>query len=84
MRLSLEAEKELSRLPRDRQRLIAKTIDRMSTDPFQGDVKPLKGKDWDGRFRRAAGRYRIIFTPDYDARIINISHILVRNEKTYR
>jgi len=44
IRLSPEAEKQLSRLPRDRQELIAKSIGQMGADPFIGNVKLLKGK----------------------------------------
>lgn len=84
IRLSPEAEKQLSRLPRDRQQLVAKSIEQMRTDPFLGNVRPLKSKQWQGRFRKAAGRYRLIFTPHFNDRVIEISHILVRSEKTYR
>ena len=82
--LSLEAQKQLSRLPRDRQELIAKSIDQMGTDPFFGNVKPLKGKEWRGRFRKVASRYRLIFTVNYSEHVVEISEILLRSEKTYR
>ncbi len=84
VRLSPEAEKQLSRLPRDRQELIAKSIDGMRAEPFHGNAKALKGKQWEGRFRRAVGRYRLIFLPDHSNRVIEISQILIRSEKTYR
>ena len=84
IRLSPEAEKQLSRLPRDRQQMIANSIDRMRNDPFQGNVKPLKGKQWEGQYRKVLGRYRLIFVPFYSERIIEISQILLRTEKTYR
>ena len=82
--LSEEAEKQLSRLPRDLQRRIANSIDQMRGDPFQGNVKPLKGSQWKGRYRKAVGRYRLIFTPYYSEHLIEISQILIRSEKTYR
>lgn len=41
----------------------------MREDPFRGDVKPLKGKQWKGRYRK---------------RIVEISPILLRTEKAYR
>jgi mRNA-degrading endonuclease RelE of RelBE toxin-antitoxin system len=43
--VSATAEKELNRLPRDRQRRVEIAIDEMEHDPFAGDVKPLKGPD---------------------------------------
>ncbi len=84
IRLSPEAEKQFSRLPRDRQELVAKSIDEMRNDPFRGNVKALKGKEWKGRYRKAAGRYRLIFVPHYSGCRIEISQILLRTEKTYR
>ena len=84
IRLSSEAEKQLARLPRDRQEVIARSIDRMRSDPFQGNVKPLRGREWKGRYRKAVGRYRLVFLPDYSEHIVEISQILLRAEKTYR
>lgn len=49
IRLSEEAEKQFEKLPRDRQRNISEAIDGMKEDPFCGNVKPLKGKEWQGR-----------------------------------
>lgn len=84
IRLSPEAEKQLSGLPRKRQLLIAKSIEQMRSDPFQGNVTPLKGTRWKGRYRKAAGRYRLIFLPYYSEHVIEISQILLRSGKTYR
>jgi mRNA-degrading endonuclease RelE of RelBE toxin-antitoxin system len=56
----------------------------MQVNPFRGDVKPLKGKDWKGRYRKRIGRYRIIFVPIPALRVVEISQILLRTEKTYR
>ncbi len=84
IRLSREAERQISEFPRDRQRTIQWAIDRMERDPFQGDVQPLNGKKWKGRYRKVVGRYRLIFIPFHRKRIVEISAILLRNEKTYR
>lgn len=84
IRLSKEAEKQFEKLPRDRQRNISKAIDGMKEDPFRGNVQQLKGKEWQGRFRKVVGRYRIIFIPYHNDRIVEISGILIRSEKTYR
>ena len=53
-------------------------------DPFRGDVIPLKGRRWQGRYRKRVGRYRIIFMLNHAERIVEISAILLRNEQTYR
>ena len=84
IRLSPQAQKQLAKLPRDHQETIARSIDRMQEDPFQGDVAPLKGKKWQGRYRKVAGRYRLIFIPFRSRQLVEISQILLRSEKTYR
>jgi mRNA-degrading endonuclease RelE of RelBE toxin-antitoxin system len=84
IRLSKEAEKQFEKLPQDRQQIISQAIAGMSEDPFRGNVKPLRGKEWRGRFRKVAGRYRIIFIPYHNESIVEISGILIRSEKTYR
>lgn len=82
--LSATAEKALKRLPRDRQLRIEHAIDEMQEDPFAGDIKPLKGAGWEGRYRKRVGRYRIIFSVDHPKRSVAISAILIRSEQTYR
>jgi len=53
--LSATAEKDLKRLPRDRQARIERAIDELEEDPFAGDVKALKGSEWKGRYRKRVG-----------------------------
>jgi mRNA-degrading endonuclease RelE of RelBE toxin-antitoxin system len=84
IRLSPEATRQLSALPRDHQLTIGRAIDRMRQDPFQGNVQPLQGKRWHGRYRKRVGRYRLIFIPFHQQHIVEISAILLRDEKTYR
>ena len=84
IRLSPEATRQLSALPRDHQVTIGRAIDRMRQDPFQGNVQPLKGKQWQGRYRKRVGRYRLIFIPFHRERVVEISAILLRDEQTYR
>jgi mRNA-degrading endonuclease RelE of RelBE toxin-antitoxin system len=82
--LSAAAEKDLRRLPRDRQARVERAIDEMEENPFAGDVKPLKGPEWKGRYRKRVGPYRIIFTVDHKTKAAAISAILIRSGKTYR
>lgn len=82
--LTHEAEKQLQHLPRPIQKRIARAIDELEEDPFSGDVLPLKGKQWAGWYRKRVGRYRIIFLPHAHDRILEVTAILVMDEKTYR
>ena len=47
--LAKDAAKELDKLPSDRRDLLLKHLGEMRDDPFRGDVKPLKGKEWKWR-----------------------------------
>jgi mRNA-degrading endonuclease RelE of RelBE toxin-antitoxin system len=82
--LSAAAERDLKRLPRDRQARIERAIDEMEENPFAGDVKALQGPEWKGRYRKRVGPYRIIFAADRKAFAVAVSAILIRSEKTYR
>lgn len=81
IKLSKEAEKQFKKLPKDRQKSISEAIEGMREDPFRGNVCQLKGKEWEGRFRKVVGRYRIIFIPYHNERIIEISGILSGTKK---
>ena len=70
--------------PRNYQDLILERLEEMAEDPFRGDVKPLKGVEWQGHYRKRVGRWRIIFVPDASEHRVEISAILLRSEKTYR
>lgn len=72
------------RLPRDVQRRIGRAIDELEADPFRGDVIPLKGRRWQGRYRKRVGRYRLIFVLHHAERIVEVSAILLRDEHTYQ
>ncbi len=83
--LSADAQEDLAELPKQIQKRIAQTIDQMeSGDPFQGDVKPLHGKDWTGIYRRRIGDYRLLFHANQKEKTFTVVRILIRSEKTYR
>ena len=70
-------------LPAKTRRQVSRSITELEQDPFRGDVKPLKGKEWKGFYRKRAGDFRIIFLLRYDQRVIDVSSVLRRSEKTY-
>ncbi len=84
VRLSKTAARQLSKAPRNYQDLILERLDEMAENPFGGDVKPLKGVQWQGRYRKRVGPWRIIFIPHQRERLVEIAAILLRSEKTYR
>jgi mRNA-degrading endonuclease RelE of RelBE toxin-antitoxin system len=75
------ARRSLERVPpRDRARLRA-AIDEMETDPFQGDVKYLKGEEHS--LRRRVGDWRIFFRLEPAQRVLYVISIQRRTSTTY-
>lgn len=79
-----DAAKQLSSIPADRRKRILDDLHGMEADPFRGLVKPLKGKEHNGKYRKVSGRYRIIFKPVHAGKTVEVLAILIRSEKTYR
>jgi len=84
VKVHVEAAKQLEAIPPDRRKRILNDIDELAEDPFRGLVKPLKGKDYQGRYRKVSGRYRIIFKPIHATHTVEVLLVLLRNERTYR
>jgi len=81
--LTDDAERDLHDLPKAIQKRVARVLDQMQGDPFQGDVIALKGEEWKGVFRRRIGDYRVIFIPDWGLRIVRVLRIVIRSGRTY-
>jgi mRNA-degrading endonuclease RelE of RelBE toxin-antitoxin system len=84
VRIADDAHLFVESLPEKTRRQISRSITQLEEDPFRGDVKPLKGNEWKGYYRKRAGDYRIIFLMHHERRLIDVSWALRRTEKTYR
>jgi mRNA-degrading endonuclease RelE of RelBE toxin-antitoxin system len=82
--LTDDAKRDLDDLPNAVQKRVARMLDQMQGDPFQGDVKALRGDEWKGVFRRRLGGYRVLFIPDQEQHIVRVLRIVIRSGKTYR
>jgi mRNA-degrading endonuclease RelE of RelBE toxin-antitoxin system len=78
------AAKQLEAIPPDRRKRILDDIAELAADPFRGLVRPLKGKEYKGRYRKVSGRYRIIFRPIHATHTVEVLLVLLRNEGTYK
>jgi mRNA-degrading endonuclease RelE of RelBE toxin-antitoxin system len=78
-----EVARQLKGIPPDRRKRILDDVFALEEDPFRGLVKPLKGKEHKGKFRKVSGRYRIIFKLIHATHIVEVLAILLRNERTY-
>jgi mRNA interferase RelE/StbE len=75
------AQKDFKKLPQKDQERVKAVLIAMQTEPFQGDLKRLKGKET--AWRRRVGNYRIIYDLQFDERLIVVSGILRRTSTTY-
>jgi len=80
--LAEDARKDLRDVPKAIQERIARVMMQMATDPFQGDVKALQGKEWRGVFRRRIGDYRLLLSAsrDHGTNIIMMVTLMVEAE----
>ena len=84
VKIAEDAELFIQSLPKKTRRQVSRSIDQLEEDPFQGDVKPLEGKAWRGYYRKRTGNYRIIFLVHHEQRLVDVSQVSLRSEKTYR
>jgi mRNA-degrading endonuclease RelE of RelBE toxin-antitoxin system len=82
--LAEDARKDLRDVPKAIQERVARVMMQMATDPFQGNVKALQGKEWRGVFRRRIGDYRLLFSASREQGTVTVLRILLRSGETYR
>ena len=84
--ISREAQRQLSRFPRDVRKRIEQDIDEFEEkdDSQWSNIKALQGTEWKGRLRKKVGPYRIIFRKSPDREVVEISAILIKSKDTYR
>ncbi len=77
-------DRDLADLDEDDRRRVFGVLDRLADDPTQSDldIRKLKGKVDEWAIR--VGRWRVRFVYDRGTRTILITHVLPRNESTYR
>lgn len=76
------AQKEIEGAPvRDRTRILG-ALEELAMDPFSGDIAHLKGRGALD-FRRRVGSWRILFTLNREARMVEVTAVLRRTSTTY-
>ena len=84
VRLADDTQLFVENLPDKARRQVLRSLSQLEEDPFLGNVKPLKGKEWKGYYRKRAGDCRIIFFLHHEQRLVDVAWVLRRSEKTYR
>jgi mRNA interferase RelE/StbE len=75
------AKRQVRRLSAPELDQINRAFSAMCEDPFQGDVKFLKGIE--GAFRRRVGDWRVLFELNQENRIIVVTAVKRRGSNTY-
>jgi len=77
-----KAKKNLDRIhPVERVKIIYKVENKLAKDPYKGgNIKPLKGREWQGQYRYRTGDYRIIYKIFPDKIVIEILEVGHRRE----
>jgi len=78
------AAEDLNGLPKAIKKRVARVLSQMESDPFQGNVKALRGQEWKGVFRRRIGDYRLLFIVNHEKNLVVVQQISRRSGKTYR
>jgi mRNA interferase RelE/StbE len=81
LQLAGPAQKDFQKLPAKDQARVRNALVSMQENPFQGDVKRLKGEP--AAWRRRVGSYRIIYDMYIDQQLIVVAGILRRTSTTY-
>ena len=76
-----KALKEIDRFPTEDKQRILNAIRQIATEPFSGDVKPIRGVK--GLLRRRVGEYRIAFTVNFEKNEVVVLRV-GRREKFYQ
>lgn len=82
--LTEDAERDLRGLPKGIQKRVARTLTQMAANPFEGNVKALKGDEWRVCCAVASATTRIHFTADRAKHTVFVLRVLLRSEKSYR
>ena len=74
VRIADDAQLFIQNLPDKARRQVSGSISQLEQDPFRGDVKPLKGEEWEEYYRKRAGDYRITagFTTSHSPSLVQM------------
>lgn len=79
--LTSPAKRQLRRLSQPERSEINSAFSLMSDNPFQGDIKFLRGGG--GALRRRVGDFRIFYELHYDSKVIVVTAVKRRGSNTY-
>jgi mRNA-degrading endonuclease RelE of RelBE toxin-antitoxin system len=74
------AKRQLRRLSNNEREAINEVFSQLCENPFQGDVKFLRGLD---SLRRRVGNWRIIYELDHAKNVVNVTAVERRGTTTY-
>jgi len=78
VRLSRRAQRYYERVERDMVERLDKAFDRLKVNPFEGNIKPLRGRP--GSYRARVGDLRVLFTVNLVSRVVDVAAIVTRGQ----
>jgi len=75
------AQKQLLAFPREAQLEIAKAIDELENNARPAGCRKLRET---GLWRVRAGRYRVVYVIDEEAKVVTVVKVAIRREDTYK
>lgn len=73
--------KSIKKLPQSDRKRVMKILHEFEHDPWSGDIVKIKGDE--NRWRRRIGSYRIFYSLDQGAALVEIMEIERRTSNTY-
>lgn len=75
-------DKLFSKLPKQERERIEEHVTNPAFDPYQGDIRKLKGES--NAWAKRLGEYRVFYEVDQPRHTIDVYHVERRNTQTYR
>jgi mRNA interferase RelE/StbE len=82
LRIAKRVLKEMKRVPRKDAKRLLFVLEKLTENPYQGDIEKIKGED--NIWRRRVGNYRILYEIISKQKYINVFQIRRRTTTTYR
>ena len=82
LRVAKRVLKETKRIPKKNALRLLFVLEKLTENPYQGDIEKIKGEE--NIWRRRVGNYRILYEITSKKRYINVFQISRRTTTTYR
>jgi len=82
LKIAKRASKEMKRIPKKDAKRLLFVLEKLTENPYQGDIEKVKGEE--NVWRRRVGNYRILYEIILKQKYINVFQVRRRTTPTYR